>query len=166
MPKKTRYWLMKSEPNAYSIGDLKKDKKAFWDGVRNYQARNFMRKEMRKGDKVLFYHSSSHPPGVAGLAFVCEEAKADLTALDKKSKYYDSKASKENPRWFAVTVQFVEEFNKLISIGKLRQEKALKNMALLKKGQRLSVLPVTQKEYQHIVQMSQKNIDNFKSNKQ
>ena len=125
--------------------------------MRNYQARNFMMKEMKKGDRVLFYHSNSKPPGVAGLAFICEEAKADPTALDKRSKYYDSKATKEKPRWFAVTVQFVEDFNKIISIGELREEKALKDMALLKKGQRLSVLPVSQKEYQHIVQMLKKN---------
>ena len=94
---------------------------------------------------------------MAGLAFICEEAKADPTALDKISKYYDSKATKEKPRWFAVTVQFVEDFNKIISIGELREEKALKDMALLKKGQRLSVLPVSQKEYQHIVQMLKKS---------
>lgn len=157
MSKKVRYWLMKSEPNSYSIQDLKKDKKAFWDGVRNYQARNFMMREMKKGDKVLFYHSNSKPPGVAGLAFVCAEAKADPTALDKRSQYYDPKATKEKPRWFAVTVQFVEDFSKIISIGELRGEKALKDMALLQKGQRLSVLPVTQKEYQHIVQILKKN---------
>ena len=156
MPEKNYFWLMKSEPNAYSITDLKKDKKAFWDGVRNYQARNFMMRDMKKGDKVLFYHSNAKPSGVTGLAVVCEEAKADLTALDKKSKYYDPKSTKEKPRWFAVTVQFVKAFNKIISLEELRQEKVLKNMALLKKGQRLSVLPVTEREYQHIVQMSQK----------
>ena len=157
MAYKNQYWLMKSEPKSYSIKDLKKDKKAFWDGVRNYQARNFMLKEMRKGDKVLFYHSSCNPPGIAGLAVVCEEAKADLTALDKKSKYYDPKATKESPRWFAVTVEFIKSFDPLVSIGELRKEPHLKQMSLLKKGQRLSVLPVTKKEYLHIVRMSEKN---------
>ncbi len=156
MSKRACYWLMKSEPNSYSISDLKKDKTAFWDGVRNYQARNFMTQEMEKGDKVLFYHSNANPSGVTGLAVVCEKAKADLTALDKKSQYYDPRATREKPRWFAVTVKFVRAFDKMISLGDLRQEKALKNMALLKKGQRLSVLPVTQKEYEHIVQMSEK----------
>ena len=156
MSKKICYWLMKSEPNSYSIEDLQRERKAFWDGVRNYQARNFMMKDMKKGDKVLFYHSNMNPPGVAGLAFVCEEAQADSTAWDKKSKYYDPKSTKKNPRWFAVTVHFVEAFDRVISIGELRWEKTLKNMALLQKGQRLSVLPVTQKEYQHIVQMSRK----------
>ena len=158
MLQKIRYWLMKSEPNSYSISDLKKDKTTFWDGVRNYQARNFMMKEMQKGDKVLFYHSNTQPPGVTGLAVVCEGAKADLTALDKKSQYYDFKATKEKPRWFAVTVKFVSAFDKIISIEELRQEKVLKSMTLLQKGQRLSVLPVTQMEYQRIVKMSQKQI--------
>ena len=154
MSLKNRYWLMKSEPNSYSIQNLQKDKKAFWDGVRNYQARNFMMRDMKKGDKVLFYHSNCHPPGVTGLALVCEEAKADPTALDKKSQYYDPKSTKEKPRWFAVTVKFVATFKTLVSIERMRQEKNLRNMILLKKGQRLSILPVTQKEYQHIVKMS------------
>ncbi len=145
---------MKSEPNSYSIQDLKRDKKAFWDGVRNYQARNFMMQDMQVGDKVLFYHSNARPPGVAGLAFVCEPAKADPTSWDKNSQYYDPRSSKVCPRWFAVTVQFVRAFPKIISIGSLRAEKALKNLLLLKKGQRLSVLPVSPREYDHIVKMA------------
>lgn len=156
MPQQVSYWLMKSEPNSYSVQDLKRDKTAFWDGVRNYQARNFMMKDMKKGDKVLFYHSNAQPSGVTGLAVVCAKAKPDLTALDKNSQYYDPKATKENPRWFAVTVSFVSVFNKIISIGELRQEKVLQNMTLLKKGQRLSVLPVTKNEYEHIVRMSKR----------
>lgn len=156
MSEEIRYWLMKSEPNSYSINDLKKEKKAFWDGVRNYQARNFMMRDMKVGDKLLFYHSNAKPSGATGLAFVCESAKADPTSWDRQSKYYDPKSPKEKPRWFAVTVQFVKKFDKIISIGQLRKEKALQNMALLKKGQRLSVLPVTKKEYDHIVQMSEK----------
>lgn len=156
MPQEVSYWLMKSEPNSYSIQDLKRDKTAFWDGVRNYQARNFMMKDMQKGDQVLFYHSNSTPPGVTGLAEVCEEAKEDPTALDKRSQYYDPKATKDNPRWFAVTVKFVSLFKKIISINQLRQEKTLKDMNLLKKGQRLSVMPVTQREYEFIVKMSKK----------
>ncbi len=147
---------MKSEPGSYSISDLKRDKTAFWDGVRNYQARNFMIRDMKRGDKVLFYHSSSKPSGAAGLAVVCEEAKADHTALDKNSQYYDPRAAKERPIWLAVTVRFVQAFDRIISIGELRREKALKNMELLRKGQRLSVLPVTKSEYEHIVQMSRR----------
>ena len=150
------YWLMKSEPNFYSISDLKRDKTAFWDGVRNYQARNFMIKNMKLGDKILFYHSNAKPSGVTGLALVCKPAKPDLTALDKNSQYYDPKATKEKPRWFAVTVRFVEIFDKIIPLGKLREQKALKNMRLLQKGQRLSVMPVTKSEYQYIVKMSKK----------
>lgn len=155
MSKSPRYWLMKSEPNSYSIRDLQRDKTAFWDGVRNYQARNFMMKDMRVGDKVIFYHSNAKPSGAAGLALVYEEFKPDPTSWDKQSKYYDPKSPKENPRWFAVTVRFVRIFKDIISIGEMREEKILKNMALLKKGQRLSVLPVTQREYEHIVKMSE-----------
>ena len=147
---------MKSEPNSYSIQDLKRDKRAFWDGVRNYQARNFMINDMKIGDKVLFYHSNAKPSGVTGLAIVCKKAEPDPTALNKKSMYYDPKATKENPRWKAVTVQFVKMFSHIISIQDLRQEKTLKNLSLLKKGQRLSVLPITKSEYEHIVKIATK----------
>ena len=150
------YWIMKSEPNSYSIKDLQRDKMAFWDGVRNYQARNFMINDMKIGDKVLFYHSNAKPSGVTGLAIVCKKAEPDPTALDKKSMYYDPKATTENPRWKAVTVRFVQAFKRIISIQGLRQELALKNMSLLQKGQRLSVLPITKLEYEHIVKMAQK----------
>ena len=146
---------MKSEPNSYSIRDLKRDKTAFWDGVRNYQARNFMINDMKIGDRALFYHSNAKPSGVTGLAVVCKKAEPDLTALDKRSIYYDSKASLENPRWKAVTVQFVKAFDRIISIQELRKEKVLRNMSLLKKGQRLSILPITKAEYEHIVGMAQ-----------
>ena len=156
MPQKISYWLMKSEPNSYSIQDLKRDKTAFWDGVRNYQARNFMIQDMKIGDKVLFYHSNAKPSGVTGLAVVCKKAEPDLTALDKKSIYYDPKATKQKPRWQAVTVRFVALFNSVISLSELRAKKALQDMLLLKKGQRLSVLPVTKKEYDGIVKMSQR----------
>lgn len=154
MPQGISYWLMKSEPGSYSIQDLKRDKTAFWDGVRNYQARNFMIQDMKVGDKVLFYHSNAKPSGVAGLAEICKKAEPDLTALDKKSKYYDPKASKKNPRWRAVTVKFVKEFKRVISISELREEGALQNMLVLKKGQRLSILPLAKKEYDHIVKMN------------
>ena len=147
---------MKSEPNSYSIKDLQRDKTAFWDGVRNYQARNFMIKDMKIGDKALFYHSNAKPSGVAGLAVVCKKAEPDLTALDKKSIYYDPKAAKDNPRWKAVTVRFVQIFESIISLQELRQQKPLRNMSLLKKGQRLSVLPITKTEYEYIVKMAQR----------
>ena len=156
MPAK-KYWLMKSEPNTYSIQDLKKSRKDLWDGVRNYQARNFMMQEMQVGDEVLFYHSNAKPPGVVGLARVSKKAQPDPTALDSKSKYYDPAASKENPRWFCVEVAFKSIFKKIISIEELRKEKALSKMLLLKKGQRLSVMPVTEAEYMHILKMRNNN---------
>ena len=141
---------MKSEPLTYSIEHLKKDKKALWDGVRNYQARNFM-KSMNPGDQILFYHSNTKPPGISGLARVSKSAVPDPTAFDKNSPYFDPKSAKEKPRWFCVEVQFEKAFSNLFSLEDLRKEKPLKNMLVLKKGQRLSVQPVTKKEYDYIV---------------
>lgn len=146
---------MKSEPSTYSIQDLKKSGKDLWDGVRNYQARNFMMNNMQVGDEVLFYHSNAKPPGVVGLARISKKAQPDPTAFDPKSKYYDSGSSKENPRWFCVEVAFKSIFKKIISIEELKKEKKLSKMLLLKKGQRLSVMPVTQSEYMYILKMSQ-----------
>ena len=154
MPKKPKHWLMKSEPGSYSITDLKKEGKAFWDGVRNYQARNFMMRDMQVGDRVLFYHSNADPSGITGLAEVCKEALPDPTSWDKKSKYYDPKSPKENPRWFAVTVKFVKMFDRVIDLKELRKKPTLKDMLVLKKGQRLSVMPVMKKEYDVILRMS------------
>ena len=101
-----QYWLMKSEPDVFSIDDLKKQKQTTWDGVRNYQARNFMMNDMQVGDLVLFYHSNAKPPGIAGLATVSKKAEPDPTQFDKKSEYFDPKATKEKPRWFCVKVKF------------------------------------------------------------
>ena len=148
------YWLMKSEPLSYSIADLKRDKQAFWDGVRNYQARNFMIQDMKIGDKILFYHSNAKPSGVTGLAEVSQLASPDITALDKNSKYYDPRSKLEKPIWQAVTVKFVKMFDSCISLSDLRQKKALANMSVLKKGQRLSIMPVKKQEYDYIVKMS------------
>lgn len=157
MSKVKKYWLMKSEPSIYSIQDLKKSGKDLWDGVRNYQARNFMVKDMQIDDEVLFYHSNASPPGVVGLARVSAKAQPDPTAFDPKSKYYDPASKRKNPRWFCVEVAFKSIFKKLISIEELRKEKALSKMLLLKKGQRLSVMPVTKAEYMHILKMSKRN---------
>ena len=154
--KAVSYWLMKSEPLSYSIADLKRDKQAFWDGVRNYQARNFMIQDMKLRDKVLFYHSNAKPSGVTGLAEVCKTASPDKTALDKKSKYYDPKATLQKPIWQAVTLQFVKQFDRCISLSELREKKPLQDMWLLRKGQRLSVMPLKKQEYDYIVKM-QKN---------
>ena len=149
-----KYWLMKSEPGTYSIHDLKKSGKDLWDGVRNYQARNFMMNDMQVDDEVLFYHSNANPPGIVGLARISKKAQPDPTAFDPKSKYYDPGSSKKNPRWFCVEVAFKSIFKKLISIEELRNEKKLSKMLLLKKGQRLSVMPVTPLEYMHILKLS------------
>lgn len=150
-----KYWLMKSEPDVFSIDDLAKQKVAPWDGVRNYQARNFMN-EMQLGDEVLFYHSSSEPPGVAGLAKVVALAAPDQTQFDKKSEYYDPKAKREKPTWYCVSVALEKKFPKLLELKQLREEKPLAEMLLLKKGQRLSVQPVTEKEFLWIKQLAEK----------
>ena len=146
------YWLMKSEPSTYSIDDLKRDKTTHWDGVRNYQARNLM-KEMKKGDQALFYHSSADVIGVAGIATIFKEAYPDPSQFDKKSKYFDPKASEENPRWFCPDIKFKKKFKEVISLSALKEEKKLKDMILLKRGTRLSVQPLNKTQFDHIVKL-------------
>lgn len=150
-----KYWLMKSEPDVYSIDDLKEEKVASWDGVRNYQARNFMRDSMKKGDLVFFYHSNAEPSGIAGIAKVAKVSYPDPTAFDPKSKYFDPKSKPENPTWYLVDVAFVKKFRKLIPLNELRGIKGLEEMLLLRKGQRLSIQPVSEKEWNIINKMSQ-----------
>jgi predicted RNA-binding protein with PUA-like domain len=139
---------MKSEPSTYSIDDLQRDKKTFWHGVRNYQARNFMRDKMKVKDLVLFYHSNSNPSGIAGVARVIKQGYPDLTALDPKSEYYDPKATKENPIWFMVNIEFLEKFPHLITLHDLKKNKSLNGMMLTRPGSRLSVQPVEQKHFE------------------
>lgn len=149
------YWLMKSEPDVFSIEDLKSSprKTSGWDGVRNYQARNFMKDSMKKGDPVLFYHSSCPVPGVAGLAVVSSQAAIpDPSSWDPESPYYDPKSSPENPRWWMVEVTWKESFPEVISLQWIREQKALAEMLLIKRGQRLSIQPVTRQEYDYIVE--------------
>ena len=143
---------MKSEPDVFSFDDLKKRPKQTepWNGVRNYQARNFMRDEMKLGDLVLFYHSSCEVPGVAGIAKVSSAPYPDKTQFDKKSEYYDPKATAENPRWFLVDVSFAENLKKHVSLEELKQQKDLSEMRLLQRGNRLSILPVTREEFESI----------------
>lgn len=150
-----KYWLIKSEPEVYSIDRLAEDKTTPWEGVRNYQARNFMMKEMAPGDEVLFYHSNAEPPGVAGIAKISHRVEPDLTQFDKKSEYYDSKATKEAPRWFCVKVQFVKKFKNFVSLTEIRSTPALAKMVLLQKGSRLSIQPVTSSEFNLIKKMGQ-----------
>lgn len=150
-----RYWLMKSEPEAFSIDDLKNcpNSTDFWDGVRNYQARNMMRDQMKPGDLAFFYHSNCKVPGIVGVMEVVSEPYADRTALDPDSKYHDPKATEDNPRWFAVDLQFKEKFDGVISLESLKNNPALSEMRLVKKGNRLSVMPVEPEEWDEILGM-------------
>lgn len=147
------YWLMKSEPDVFSIDDLAKRRVEPWTGVRNYQARNFM-KEMKLGDQVLFYHSSAEHIGVAGLMSVAREAYPDPTQFDKKSEYFDPKSTKDKPRWEMVDVQFVEKFKALVTLDQLRGEPKLTGLILLQKGTRLSVIPVSAEHFKLILKLS------------
>lgn len=140
-------WLMKSEPDVYSIDDLKRDGRTFWDGVRNHQARNFMRDEMKVGDLVLFYHSNTDPPGVAGLARVVKQGYPDHTAHEPEDPHYDPKSDPANPRWFMVDVEFVEKFDELVPLAVLREADGLEDMVLNKRS-RLSVQPVKPGEFE------------------
>lgn len=144
-----KYYLMKSEPSCFSIDDLKRKKVSSWDGVRNYQARNFMM-EMNRGDKVLFYHSSAKEVGVVGIMSVAKEAYPDITAQDPKNEHYDPKSTKEKPIWYMVDVKFEKKFPRTILLDELKKEKALKDMLILRKGNRLSITPLTQKEFEKI----------------
>ena len=147
------YWLLKSEPDVYSIGDLARDGQTCWEGVRNYQARNFMRDQMAVGDLALFYHSNAKPPGVAGIAKVCKSAYPDHFSWDPESKYFDPKSTPDNPRWMMVDVEHVDIFPELVSLPTLREQPELATMRLLQKGSRLSVLPITKAEFEHICQL-------------
>jgi predicted RNA-binding protein with PUA-like domain len=152
----TQYWLMKSEPDEFSIDDLAKSprKTGPWTGVRNYQARNFMRDRMQVGDGVLFYHSSCPEPGIAGLAEVARAAYPDATQFDPKSKYYDAKSTRENPRWMHVDVKFVKK-TPLLSLDEMRAMPALRDMVTLRRGNRLSITPVTPAEWKAILKRLQ-----------
>jgi predicted RNA-binding protein with PUA-like domain len=149
-----RYWLMKSEPDVFGIDDLAKKKRSGWDGVRNYQARNFMRDQMKSGDLILFYHSTCEVPGIAGIARVCREAHPDPTQFDKKSDYYDPKSKAVAPTWMMVDVEFVKKFPEFLPLERLKTEKALAKMPLLQRGQRLSVQPVSPEEWKAVERMT------------
>lgn len=144
------HFLLKSEPDTYSIDDLKKDKKTPWSGVRNYQARNIMRDQMKLGDLVLFYHSSCSPPHVAGLGKVASHPYPDPSQFDSESDYFDPKSTPEAPRWILVDIAFVKKAKTILTLEKIKKDPKLKNMLVTKKGQRLSVQPVKKEEYQHI----------------
>ena len=148
-----RYWLLKSEPDVFSLEDLKNSPNQTepWDGIRNYQARNLMRDEMKVGDQAFFYHSRQAEPAIVGTVKVVREAYPDHTSWDPSSKYFDEKSSPENPRWLMVEVQFESEFSRPVTLKELRSVPELKEMFLLRKGMRLSVQPVTEEEFQLIL---------------
>lgn len=145
-----RYWLIKSEPDVFGIADLERVGVESWDGVRNYQARNFMRDEMRVGDLALFYHSNASPSGVAGVARVASEAHPDRKALDPGSEYFDPKSSAENPRWWMVDFEFVARLPRFVSLDELRGDGQLAGMMVLSKGSRLSITPVEAAHFKRI----------------
>lgn len=149
-----RHWLVKSEPGDYSIEDLRRDGTTHWDGVRNYQARNFMR-DMQIGDRLLYYHSSAKPPGVIGLAEVVREAYPDHTAWDAESDHFDEKSTPDDPRWFMVDIGFIERFPRLVPLDELREQPELAGMPLLNRS-RLSVQPVSPAEFDLIVDLARR----------
>ena len=149
------YWLMKSEPSVFGIDDLKGKPKqtAFWDGVRNYQARNFMRDGMKKGDKIFFYHSSCPQPGIVGIAQVAREAYADATAFDPKDAHYDPKSDPSNPIWMGVDVKFVRKLKRVLSLDELKSAPSLDGFTLLRRGNRLSVMPVSEAHWKIVLDL-------------
>lgn len=153
MARKRNYWLFKSEPDAYSIDDLERDGTTLWDGVRNYQARNLMRDEVKLGDRVIYYHSNAKPPGAVGIAEVCAEAYPDPSQFDPKSKYHDAKATTDEPRWVVVDIEFVAKFADVVSLAQLKEDPKLEGMLVTKKGQRLSVQPVEAAHYRHVCKL-------------
>lgn len=146
------YWLMKTEPDCYSIDDLKRQKVGTWDGVRNFQARNFI-KEMKVGDQVFIYHSSAKTIGIVGLAEVARDAYPDKTAFDKKAEHFDPKSKKDKPTWFVVDLKFVKKFESCFELSDIKKVPSLHTMKILQKGSRLSVTPVSKKEFDTIIKI-------------
>ena len=151
-----RYCLMKCEPSAYSIGDLERDGETCWEGVRNFQARNFMRDDMQIGDGVLFYASNADPSGVSGLATIAKTGYPDHFAWKKNHKYFDARSTKDKPIWFMVDLAFQERFSDTVPLSALKGTKGLEEMKVVQKGSRLSVQPVTKKEYDIVVRLNRK----------
>lgn len=149
------YWLFKSEPGEFSWDDLKnsKNQTTYWDGVRNYQARNFLRDEMKKGNGVLFYHSSTDPLAIIGICEIIKEGYPDHTQFDSKNDHFDSKATEDNPTWYMVDIKLVKEFKKPVTLDSIKSNPKLKNMKLVQRGQRLSVMSVTKAEWDEILKM-------------
>ena len=149
------YWLMKSEPDAFSIDDLyrRPNQTEHWDGVRNYQARNMMRDDMKIGDQIFFYHSNCKLPGIVGIAEVVKESYPDFTAFDPKDKHFDPKSNPDNPTWFMVDVRFVRKLKRTISLQELKQKPELSDLALVRRGNRLSIMPVGEQQWAIILKL-------------
>jgi len=145
------YWLVKSEPDAYSIDDLMRDGRTAWDGIRNYQARNMMRDDMRIGDEILFYHSSCAEPAVVGVARVASEPYPDPTQFDRKSKYFDPKSRRDEPRWVLVDIEFVRKLERPLPLAELKERTDLGGMTLLRRGNRLSIMPAETEHWRCIL---------------
>lgn len=156
--KEPRYWLLKSEPSVFSIEDLQSapKKTTCWDGVRNYQARNTLRDDMKNGDLAFFYHSNADPPAIVGVAKIVKEGYPDHTAFDESNDHYDPKSKRDAPTWFMVDVQHVETFKHPLGLDDLRNVKGLEDMVLLQKGSRLSVQPVTKKQFDIVMGLAKK----------
>ncbi|MGH8551208.1 MAG: EVE domain-containing protein [Methylococcales bacterium] len=150
-----RYWLMKSEPREFGIDDLEgmPDQSHHWDGVRSYQARNLMRDDMKIGDRVFFYHSNCVEPGIVGIMEVCREAYPDFTAFDPDDQHFDPKSRRDNPRWFMVDVRFIRKLKRVLSLKELKESPELKDLALVKLGNRLSVMPVTAEQWHFVLSL-------------
>ena len=150
-----KYWLFKSEPGDFSIDDLinSTDKRTYWDGIRNYQARNFIRDEIRKGDGVLFYHSNADPLAIVGTCEIVKDAYPDHTQFDPADKHFDKTAKKDDPRWFMVDIKFKGKFKPPVTLKELKENPKLKEFRLIQRGNRLSVFPVNKKEWDEILRM-------------
>ncbi len=150
-----KYWLIKSEPDCYSIDDIKRDITVSWTGIRNYQARNFMRDQMSQGDLVLFYHSSAKPPAAVGIAKVSSKSHPDMTQFDKKDDHFEPKATPEKPLWYCVDVTFVKKFKEPVTLAQIKFDPALKGIMVAATGSRLSVQPVSEKHFKRIVELGE-----------
>ncbi|TGN20930.1 EVE domain-containing protein [Leptospira idonii] len=148
-----RYWLFKTEPDVFSIDHLEREKISFWEGVRNYQARNHLRDDVKKKDLILFYHSSTNPLGIAGIAEVVEERLPDPFQFDPKSKYFDPKSKKEDPRWFGVKIKLHKRFKNFVTLDQIRETEGLEDMIVIRKGGRLSIQPVQKSEFDIILKL-------------
>ena len=147
------YWLMKSEPSVFGIDDLKRRKTEPWDGVRNYQARNMLRDEMKNGDLAFFYHSACDEPGIVGIMEIVKPGYPDPTAFDPASRYFDPKSDPDDPRWYLVDVKYKRKLKRTITLEELRRQPLLQNMKLLQRGNRLSIMPLTEKEWKCVLGM-------------